>query len=124
MEVRAIARNVGVAPRKVRLVTDAVKGRKVAEALALLSFMPHASAKPVHTLVKSAVANAENNYALDASELYIVQIVADAAPTIKRMRITSRRGAQHVMKRRAHITVVISDEFDLIPKAYRKKRPH
>jgi large subunit ribosomal protein L22 len=122
MEVRAIARNVGVAPRKVRLVTGAVKGRKVSEALALLSFMPHASAKPVHTLIKSAVANAER-YALDPEDLYIVQIVADAAPTIKRMRITSRRGAQHVMKRRSHITVVVSDEFDVIPKAYRKNRP-
>ena len=121
MEVRAILRDMGVPPRKVRLVTEAIKGRKVSAALDLLRYIPNASAKPVLNLLKSAVANAENNYALDANELYIVQIVADPAPTIKRMRISSRRGPAHIMKRHSHITVVISDEYELIPKEYRKK---
>jgi large subunit ribosomal protein L22 len=121
MEVRAILRDCGVPPRKVRLVTEAVKGRKVNVAMDLLRHIPNASAKPILTLLKSAVANAENNYALDANELYIVQIVADPAPTIKRFRVASRRGMVRIMKRRSHITVVISDEYDLMPRAYQKK---
>lgn len=121
MEVRAIARGVGISSRKVRLVTDAVKGRKVADAIALLRFIPNASAVPVRKLVESAVANAENNYALDAQSLYIVQIVADEGPTTKRGRIMSRRGPTRIMKRSSHITVVLSDEYELIPREYRKK---
>lgn len=121
MEVRAILRGLGISSRKVRLVTDAVKGRKVADALALLRFIPNASALPVRKLVESAVANAENNYALDAQSLYIVQIVADEGPTTKRGRIMSRRGPTRIMKRSSHITVVLSDEYELIPREYRKK---
>ncbi|MBA3827146.1 MAG: 50S ribosomal protein L22 [Ktedonobacterales bacterium] len=123
MEVRAILRDMGISPRKVRLVTEAVKGRKVSTALELLRFIPNASARPVLNLIKSAVANAENNYALDANELYIIQIVADEAPPFKRMRIASRRGPARITKRRSHITVVISDEYDLVPRDY-KKRHH
>lgn len=119
MEVRAILRGIGIPPRKVRLVTEAVKGRQVNEALALLRFIPNASAKPVSKLIESAVANAENNYGQDARNLYIVQIVADEAPTVRRMRIQSRRGASRINKRASHITVIVSDEYDLIPNKYR-----
>jgi large subunit ribosomal protein L22 len=121
MEVRAILRDCGIPPRKVRLVTETVKGRKVGAALDVLRYVPNASAKPILELLKSAVANAENNYALDANDMYIVQLVADPAPTVKRYRVASRRGMVRIMKRRSHITVVISDEYDLIPKEYRKK---
>jgi large subunit ribosomal protein L22 len=121
MEVRAILRDCGIPPRKVRLVTEAIKGRKVGAAMDVLRYIPNASAKPILGLLKSAVANAENNYALDANDMYIVQIVADPAPTVKRYRVASRRGMVRIMKRRSHITVVISDEYDLIPKEYRKK---
>lgn len=121
MEVRAIVRGVGIPPRKVRLVTEAVKGRKVADALALLQFMPNAAAGPIRTLVNSAVANAENNYALDARDLYVVQIVADPATTIKRFRVRSRGRSSRVLKRFSHITVVVSNEYDLIPKEFRAR---
>ncbi len=123
MEVRAIARGVGIPPRKVRLVTDAVKGRKVSDALAYLQFIPNAAARPVRNLVDSAVANAENNYALDPRSLYIVQIVADEAPTVKRSRIRSRGRFSRIMKRASHITVIVSDEYDLIPKEFRARHP-
>lgn len=123
MEVRAIARGVGIPPRKVRLVTDAVKGRRVADALALLQFIPNAAARPIHTLVSSAVANAENNYALDARDLFVVQIVADPATTLKRSRVRSRGRSSRVFKRFSHITVVVSNEYDLIPKEYRARYP-
>jgi large subunit ribosomal protein L22 len=121
MEVRAILRDCGIPPRKVRMVTETVKGRKVGAALDVLRYVPNASAKPILELLKSAVANAENNYALDANDMYIVQLVADPAPTVKRYRVALRRGVLRIMKRRSHITVVISDEYDLIPKEYRKK---
>lgn len=121
MEVRAIARGIGIPPRKVRLVIEAVKGRRVSDAQALLKFIPNAAAKPILKLLESATANAENNYALNPGELYIVQIVADPAPTIKRMRISSRRGPAHINKRQSHITVVISDEHALVPREYQKK---
>src|SRR5260370_1226549 len=86
MEVRAIARDIGIPPRKVRLVTDAVKGRKVTEALAILKFLPNAAARPISKVVASAAANAENNYSLDPNELYIIHIVADSAAMAKRQR--------------------------------------
>ncbi len=121
MEVRAILRDLGVPPRKARLVTEAVKGRKVTEAIAYLQFIPNAAAKPVWRLLQSAVANAENNYALDQDDLYVVAITADQAPTIKRGRIRSRGRYSRIMKRRSHITVVVSDEYELIPNEYRKK---
>jgi large subunit ribosomal protein L22 len=121
MEVRAIARGIGVPPRKVRLVTEAVKGRKANDAVDLLRFIPNASAKPILTLLRSAIANAENNYALNANDMYIVQIVADEAPTVKRGRIMSRRGPTRIMKRASHITIVLSDEVELVPREYRMK---
>ncbi len=121
MEVRAIARKIGIPPRKVRLVTEAVKGRKVNEAMAMLRFIPNAAAKPVRAVLASAIANAENNYALDSNDLYVVHIVADPAPTMRRFRVQSRRGMSRINKRASHITVVVSDEYDLIPKALRGK---
>ena len=62
MLTRAVARNVGHPPRKVRRVTDAIKGRRVSEALAILKFLPNMPAREVYTVVASAAANAENNY--------------------------------------------------------------
>ncbi len=77
MQVRAIAKNIGIPPRKMRLVTNAVKGLRVNEALAILQFLPQAGATPVSKVVSSAAANAENNYNLDPDDLYILNIVAD-----------------------------------------------
>jgi large subunit ribosomal protein L22 len=124
MEVRAILRDMGVPVRKVRLVLEAVKGRTVNDALDYLRFMPNAAARPVYNLVYSAVANAENNYALNRNDLYIVQINADEASTVKRGRIRSRGRYSRIMKRHTHITVIVSDEYDLIPHEYQKKHPY
>src|SRR5258708_35070366 len=86
MQVRAIAKNIGIPPRKMRLVTNAVKGLRVNEALAYLQFMPNAGARPVSKVVASAAANAENNYNLDPDDLYILNIVADDSVQIKRIK--------------------------------------
>ena len=119
MEVRAIARDIGIPPRKVRLVTEAVKGRKVTEALAILRFLPNAAARPVSKVVASATANAENNYSLDPNELYIIHIVADSAAMSKRQRARPHGRASLILRRSSHITVVVSDDVTLIPKGVR-----
>src|SRR2546429_9963685 len=86
MQVRAIAKDIGIPPRKMRLVTNAVKGLRVNEALAYLQFMPNAGARPVSKVVASAAANAENNYNLNPDELYILNIVADESFRGKRIK--------------------------------------
>ncbi len=110
MQVRAIARRIGISPRKVRLVTNAVKGMRVNRALAVLQFLPNASAKPVSTVIASAAANAENNYNLDPDELYILNIVTDDATTIKRFKARSHGRIAPIRRRSCHITVVVSDD--------------
>ena len=83
MEVRAVSKDTGISPRKVRPVVDMVRGKKVDEALALLQFAPTPTARLVAKTVKSAAANAENNYQMDPAELKIVSIFADEARTLR-----------------------------------------
>lgn len=108
LEVRAVARGVPMSPRKVRLLVDLVRGKTVTEALAMLRFMPQAAALPVAKVVKSAAANAEANYDLDASTLRIKRIYADDAKPLKRFRPRSRGRADRILKRASHITVVVT----------------
>jgi large subunit ribosomal protein L22 len=110
MQVRAIAKNIGISPRKMRLVTNAVKGKSVSDALAILQFLPQAGAMPVSSVVKSAAANAENNYSLDPDDLYILNIVADDGFRIKRVRARSRGQAARIVRRYCHVTVIVSDD--------------
>ena len=110
MQVRAIAKNIGIPPRKMRLVTNAVKGKSVNEALAILQFLPNAGAGPVSTGVASAAANAENNYNLDPDDLYILNIVADDSFRIKRVKARSRGQAARILRRFCHVTVIVSDD--------------
>ena len=110
MEVRAVSKDTGVSPRKVRPLVDMVRGKKVDEALALLQFAPTPTARVVTKVVKSAVANAENNYQMDPAELRIVSIFADEARTLKRFRPRARGRASPILKRSSHITVVVSEE--------------
>ena len=114
--VRAIARNVGHPPRKVRRVTDAIKGRRVTEALAILQFLPNAPARVVSKVVASAAANAENNYQVDPADLYVVNALADEAPTRKKFRARPHGRASRIMMRSTHITVYVSDDRADLPK--------
>lgn len=109
MEVRAVAKDIPIAPRKVRLVVDAVRGRKVDEALNMLRFMPQNAAKDVYKVVKSAAANAENNYNLDSQTLWIHRIYADEGRTLKRIWRRNMGRANRVLKRSSHITVIVED---------------
>jgi large subunit ribosomal protein L22 len=112
MEVKAVAKDTGISPRKVRLLVDMVRGKKVDEALALLKFAPTPTARVVAKVVKSAAANAENNFQMSPSDLKIVSIFADEARTLKRFRPRSRGQASPILKRSSHITVIVAGEED------------
>ena len=110
MEVRAIAKDIGISPRKVRLLVDMVRGKRVDEALNILRFAPTPTARVVAKVVKSAAANAENNFQMDPSDLRIVKIFADAAPSLKRYRPRARGRVSPILKRSSHITVIVAGE--------------
>ena len=122
MQTRAIAKNLGHPPRKVRRVTDAIKGRRVSEALAILKFLPNMPARDVYKVVASAAANAENNYSMDPDELWVINAVADEAPTIKRFRARPHGRASRINRRSTHVTVYVSDDPADLPKSVRRRR--
>ena len=119
MIVRAIAKNVGHPPRKVRRVTEAIKGMSVPKALATLKFLPNAPARDVSQVVASAAANAETNYELDIDRLWVVNAMADEGPTTKRFRARPHGRASRIMRRSTHITVYVSDDRADLPKNVR-----
>ncbi len=110
MEVRAVAKDTGLSPYKVRPIIDMVRGKKVDEALALLRFAPSPLARPVAKVIKSAAANAENNFQMAPSELRITGIFADGARSLKRYRPRARGRAGHILKRSSHITVIVAEQ--------------
>jgi large subunit ribosomal protein L22 len=109
MEVKAVARDTGVSPRKVRPLVDMVRGKTVDEALTILKFTPTPTANVVAKVIKSAAANAENNYQMSPSDLEIVSIFSDEAQTLKRYRARARGRASHILKRSSHITVIVTE---------------
>ena len=110
MEVRAIAKDTGVSPRKVRLLVDMVRGKQVDEALAMLRFVSSPTARVVAKTIKSAAANAENGFQLSPSDLKIVRIFADESRTLKRFRPRSRGRVSPILKRSSHITVIVAEQ--------------
>ena len=110
MEVKAIAKYVGISPQKLGLVARMVRGKKVDEALTLLRFAPSPNARVVAKVVKSAAANAENNYQLTRSDLKIITIYANEAPRLKRFHPRARGRISPVRKDSSHITVIVADE--------------
>ena len=110
MEVKATAKDTGVSARKLRLIMDLVKDKPVAEALAILRFAPSPSARLIAKVVKSAAANAENNFQMTPADLKIVKIFADDAPMAKRFQPRARGRADRILKRSSHITVVVAEQ--------------
>jgi large subunit ribosomal protein L22 len=108
-EVRAENRHVWQSPRKVRLVVDRVRGMDALEALGVLRLMPQRAATPVHKLIKSAVANAENNFGMAAEDLYIAQISADGGPIRRWRRFGARGRFKPIQKRSSHISVILRE---------------
>ena len=109
MEVRAVAKDTGVSPRKVRPLVDMVRGKKVDEALTMLKFTSTPTARVVAQVVKSAAANAENNFQMSPADLKIVSIAANEARTMKRFRARARGRAGPILKRSSHIIVVVEE---------------
>lgn len=110
MEVQAQARYVGISAQKARLVVDMVRGQRAEDALNILKFTPKAAARQVYKVVKTAIANAEENFGLNRGELYITQAFADEAPTRKWRRFGARGRFKPVLRRSAHITIVVAEK--------------
>jgi large subunit ribosomal protein L22 len=109
VEVRAVAKQIRISPQKVRLVLDVIKGKSVSEAMAMLRFMPQKATGPIAKVLKSASANAENNFNLDPDELVVVRASADEGRTLKRWRPRARGRVNQILKRSSHVTVVVSE---------------
>jgi large subunit ribosomal protein L22 len=110
MRIKAVSRNTGLSPRKMRLLIDMVRGKKVEEALNILKFAPTPQASVVAKAVKSAAANAENNFHMDPAQLKVVTIYADEAPSLKRFRAAARGRSARFVKRSSHITVIVAEQ--------------
>ena len=110
MEVIASARQIRVSPRKVALVLDEVRGKKVSEALTILNFMPTPVARTVAKVVKSAASNAENNYQMVPAQLKIVKAFADKGQTLKRYHANARGRASPYHRHFSHITIIVEEE--------------
>ncbi len=109
MMVTAKLKYLRIAPRKVRLVTDLIKGKKVAEALSQLKFIPKKAALPIIKLLNSAVANAKYNFQIEENNLYISKITVDEGPKYKRWRAQARGRAAEIQKKTSHITVILEE---------------
>ncbi len=110
MKVKAVAKDVRVSPKKVIPIVSAVRGKNVQEALAMLKFSPSPAAHAVAKVIKSAAANAENNFEMLPAALRVVDITADKGHVMKRFRPQSRGRVSPILKRSSHITVVVAEE--------------
>src|SRR3972149_6577455 len=104
MEVKAVAKFIRVSPRKVRPTLDLIRGKRVEDALPILRFLPSPTARTVSKVVKSAAANAENNFQMSPSDLYITGAYADEGPRLKRFRAKARGRVGRILKPTSHIT--------------------
>ena len=109
MEAKAVAKYIRIAPRKVRVVMNLIRGKNVADAFAILKFTPKAGADVIEKVLKSAVANAENNFDMNVDKLYISSAYVDQGPTLKRIHPRSRGQAFRILKRTSHVTVVVAE---------------
>ena len=109
-EAKAIAKYVRIAPRKVRIVMNLIRGKDIADAFAILKFTPKRGATLIEKVLKSAVANAENNFDMDTDKLFVSTCFVDQGPTIKRYHPRSRGQAFSILKHTSHITVVVSEK--------------
>ncbi|MDO4492933.1 MAG: 50S ribosomal protein L22 [Clostridia bacterium] len=106
----AIARYVRISSRKVKIVIDLIRGKSVREALAILEYTPKAATEPVMKLLKSAIANAENNLDMNREDLYVAEVYANQGPTLMRFRPRAQGRASRIRKRTSHITIVLDQQ--------------
>ena len=107
MEVKAEAKYIRISPRKVRLVVNAIRGLTPQKALTYLKFVNKSGAVPISKVIKSAMANAQNNFGLKPEDLKFKKIRVESGPTLKRWQAVSRGRAHSIMKRTSHIKVIL-----------------
>ena len=110
MEARAYLRYVRIAPRKVQIVLDLIRNQPVDKAMAILKYTPKAACEPLAKLLKSAIANAENNHTMNKDDLYVSECFVCPGPTLKRIRPRAQGRAFRVFKRTSHITLVLKEK--------------
>ena len=104
-EAVATLKNARISARKVKIVADLIRGKDAKEALAIVKFTPKASSEIIEKLLKSAIANAENNHGMKSNNLYVAEIYANQGPTMKRIRPAAKGSAVRIRKRTSHITI-------------------
>jgi large subunit ribosomal protein L22 len=109
MEVRSVTKYTGISAQKTRLIVDEVRGKPAQEALVLLQFMPQKAAAIVAKTLKSAIANATENFGLEAEDLYISKITADEAPSRRWRRFGARGRFKPWIRRSSHVTIVLDE---------------
>ena len=109
MEAKAQARFVRIAPRKVRVVMDLIRGKSVGEAFSIVRFIPKRASGIIEKVLHSAVANAEHNYDMNKENLFIYKAYVDEGPTLKRFRPRAMGRATRIRKRSSHLTVVLRE---------------
>ena len=112
MESKAYLNYVRISPRKVSIILNLIRGKDVKLAKAILEQTPKAACEPLLKLLKSAMANAENNHDMDVSRLYVAECNATAGPILKRIRPRAQGRAVRINKRTAHITLVLKEKED------------
>ena len=109
MEARAYLKYARIAPRKVQIVLDLIRNKPVDQAMAILKHTPKAACEPLEKLLKSAIANAENNHNMDPDKLYVSETYANPGPIIKRIRPRAQGRAFRINKRTSHITIAVAE---------------
>jgi large subunit ribosomal protein L22 len=112
MNARATAKFLRVPPRKARRIVDVIRGKRVDRALTLLHFTPLLAAKAIEKILRSAVANAENNFSMKPESLVIMKASVDSGPSFKRVEARARGQAGYKRKRMSHVTIVVTDGED------------
>ena len=110
LEAKATLKYARISARKVKIVADLIRGKNVDEALAIVKFTPKASSEVIEKLLKSAIANAENNNGMSVENLYVEECYANKGPTMKRIRPRAQGRAYRIEKRMSHITIVLNEK--------------
>jgi large subunit ribosomal protein L22 len=110
MQATARVNYIRIAPRKVRLVVDLIRGKQVGEAISILRHTPRAASPVLEKLLNAAIANAEHNYSLDPNKLIITQAYVNEGPTMKRFQPHSQGRAFSIFKRSSHITLTVAEK--------------
>lgn len=108
-EAKATLKFARISSRKVKIVADLIRGKDAKEALAIVKFTPKASSEIIEKLLKSAIANAENNHGMKSNNLYVAEIYANQGPTMKRIRPAAKGSAVRIRKRTSHITIKLRE---------------